>query len=249
MSFGFKRWRERHILARHPIADADWHQALAHCGPAGRLGKAERERLREIAALLLHRKNLEPVQGLELGNADRARVAIHASLPILHLGLGWYDDWQSILVYPDLFIPQRGKMDEAGVVHHARDILAGEAWMQGPVILAWSDVLQAGTPPGHNVVIHEMAHTLDMRNGQANGYPPLPRGMNAHAWTEAFTTAWNRLQSRFEAGEPLPIDNYALENPGEFFAVTSEVFFEQPQLLAAELPALFRQLSRFYHGR
>ncbi len=248
MNFGFRQWRERRILARHPIADTDWQQALAHCEPAKRLGTTGRARLRDVATLFLRRKSLESVQDLELGAADRALLAAYAALPILHLGLGWYDGWESVVIYPDLFIPHHPAMDESGVVHHARDVLAGEAWLQGPVILAWSDVLRAGTPPGHNVVIHEMAHKLDMRNGEANGYPPLPRGMSTPEWTEAFTAAWNRLQGRFDAGAPLPIDDYALENPGEFFAVTSEVFFEQPQVLAAELPALFRQLSRFYNG-
>ncbi|MGH8272907.1 MAG: zinc-dependent peptidase [Gammaproteobacteria bacterium] len=246
MNWSIGKWRERRILARHPIADADWHRVLEHCGPARRLDEAEHVRLREIATVFLRRKSLEPLRGLELDGADRALLAAHACLPILHLGLDWYDDWQSIVIYPDIFIPRHEEMDKAGVVHHARDVLAGEAWLQGPVILSWSDVLEAGTPPGHNVVIHEMAHKLDMRNGNANGYPPLPQGADIPAWTEAFTTAWNRLQKRFNAGEPLPIDEYALENPGEFFAVASEMFFEQPDVLRAELPALHRQLGRFY---
>ncbi len=43
-------------------------------------------RLRELATLFLHRKSLEPVQGLELDTADRALLAAHACLPILKLG-------------------------------------------------------------------------------------------------------------------------------------------------------------------
>jgi Mlc titration factor MtfA (ptsG expression regulator) len=244
--FGFRRWRIRRILTRHPIADADWSHALAHCAPARRLDASARAKLRELATLFLHKKSLEPVQGLELGSADRARLAIQACLPILGLGFDWYADWISVVIYPDVFIPRHEAMDEAGVVHHARDVLAGEAWLQGPVILAWKDVLSAGTPPGHNVVVHEMAHKLDMRNGDANGYPPLPRHMDTPDWTNAFTTAWNRLRQHFDAGETLPIDEYALENPGEFFAVTSEVYFEQPAILQNTLPALYEQLDRFY---
>ncbi|CAM5225327.1 hypothetical protein ALON55S_01054 [Alishewanella longhuensis] len=37
-----------------------------------------------------------------------------------------------------------------------------------------------------------------------------------------------------------------LTNPAEFFAVISEVFFEQPQQLAQLHPALYQQLSQFY---
>ncbi len=150
------------------------------------------------------------------------------------------------MIYPDAFLPQRENVDEAGVVHHARDVLAGEAWLQGPVILAWTDVLRAGRPPGHNVVIHEMAHKLDMRNGEANGYPPLPREMSTREWAQIFTAAWDRLQKAGDKGEPLPLDEYALEDPGEFFAVASEAFFEESVALRTELPALYRQLALFY---
>ncbi|MDN5865266.1 MAG: zinc-dependent peptidase [Gammaproteobacteria bacterium] len=242
----FGRWRERRIQARYPIADEVWQEALAGCAPARRLEEARRARLRKLATLFLQRKSIQPVRGLELAAADRALLAAHACLPVLNLGLAWYADWSSIVVYPDVFVPHREEMDEAGVVHHARDVLSGEAWLQGPVVLSWPDVLEAGTPPGHNVVIHEMAHKLDMRNGDANGYPPLARGMSTPAWTEAFTAAWDRLHERHESGLALPIDEYALEDPGEFFAVASEVFFEQPALLQTQLPALFEQLGLFY---
>jgi Mlc titration factor MtfA (ptsG expression regulator) len=49
-----------------------------------------------------------------------------------------------------------------------------------------------------------------------------------------------------DAGEHTPIDPYACESPGEFFAVLSEVFFEIPDLLQAEYPAVYDQLRRFY---
>ena len=49
-----------------------------------------------------------------------------------------------------------------------------------------------------------------------------------------------------EALEQLPIDPYGAEHPGEFFAVVSESFFEQPQVVAAEYPALYAQLALFY---
>lgn len=241
-----RKWRERRILARHPIADIDWLRAIERCAPSRRLDESEHTRLRELATLFVRRKSLEPVQDLVLDGGDRALLAAHACIPILKLGLKWYRDWRSIVIYPDVFVPRREEMDEAGVIHHARDILAGEAWLRGPVILSWPDVLEAGRAPGHNVVIHEMAHKLDMLNGKANGYPPLPRGMDAAEWSRTFTQAWNELQRSRNNGESLPIDDYALENPGEFFAVTSEVFFEQPDTLHTSLPQVHRQLGRFY---
>jgi hypothetical protein len=89
-----------------------------------------------------------------------------------------------------------------------------------------------------------------MRNGDANGMPPLPPGLSAAAWQQvllasydAFCAAVDRAD---EGGEETLFDPYAAENPGEFFAVMSEAFFETPQLLLAEFPELYTNLARFY---
>jgi Mlc titration factor MtfA (ptsG expression regulator) len=242
----FTRWRERRILAKYPIAEPDWREALAQWAPARRLGAADQAQLRVLATFLLQEKTLQPVQGLALNNAMRVRLAILACLPILNLGLRWYRDWHEIIVYPDLFVPERTHVDVAGVVHRSHDILQGEAWEQGPVVLSWAAVAEARHPPGHNVVIHEMAHKLDMLNGACNGFPPLHRRMRRRAWTRAFESAYTELERLEQNGDPLPLDPYGLENPGEFFAVASEMFFEAPRHLRDFSPDLYAQLALFY---
>lgn len=242
----FREWRVRRIVARHPIAETLWLDALRRCAPARRLGASDQATLRVLATLFLDRKSLEPVQGVQLDDADRVLLATHACLPILKLGLDWYDGWHSVIVYPEAFIPRRTRTDAAGVEHQVRDVLAGEAWGRGPVILSWPDVLNVRNKPGHNVVIHEMAHKLDMLNGDTNGFPPLHRRMNRRTWTNVFSGAWDRLHAMRNAGEELPIDPYALQSPAEFFAVTSELFFEEPATLRRHLPDVYRQLEMFY---
>ena len=240
-----KRWRERRILDRHPIAEADWRTALAGVPCLQRLSASEQAHLRVLATFLLHEKSLEPVHGLELTGAMAARLAALACLPILNLGLRWYRGWHAIVLYPDLFMPRREYMDEAGVVHRSHEVMEGEAWQRGPVILAWGGIAAAGSPPGHNVVIHEMAHKLDMLNGEANGFPPLHGRMSRRAWSRVFQGAYHKLEQELQQGRR-PLDPYALENPGEFFAVVSEVFFETPRVLRDFDPELYRQLSLFY---
>lgn len=242
----FKTWRERRILTRFPVSEPDWQRALAGCAPARRLNASDQAHLRVLVTLFLHEKAIEPVHSLTLSRTDRTLLATHACVPILKLGMRWYRDWHSVIVYPDLFVPPWQHVDHAGVVHQNRQALAGEAWDRGPVILSWQETLSAGQRPGHNVVIHEMAHKLDMLNGEANGYPPLHPGMRQAAWSHAFTGAWQHLQSAWRAGRELPIDAYGLQNPAEFFAVTSETFFEQPSILRLHLPELYLQLARFY---
>ncbi|MDE2069698.1 MAG: zinc-dependent peptidase [Gammaproteobacteria bacterium] len=241
-----RQWRERSILKRRPIGERAWRQALDHCAPARRLSASAQARLRVLATLFLAEKSLEPVQGLRLDDGMRVLLAVHACIPILNLGLKWYRGWHGVVLYPGLFIPNRQFVDAAGVVHHDHRVMAGESWQQGPLILSWESVMQAGTPPGHNVVIHEFAHKLDMLNGEANGFPPLHPDMRRGEWTRAFKQAYAALQRAWQAGEITVLDPYGLENPGEFFAVASEAFFETPVILRTHLPELYRQLCLFY---
>ncbi len=243
------RWRERRILKRQPIAEADWRSALSRSPAMRRLDASDQARLRVLATLLLHDKSIEPVQGLELDGGMRALLATLACLPILKLGLNWYREWHSMVIYPDTFVPEREHVDAAGVVHSHHTPLSGEAWSQGPVILAWEAVARAGDGQGHNVVIHEMAHKLDMLNGDANGFPPLHARMNRRAWVQVMGGAYRQLEQRVEAGYPPPLDPYGLESPGEFFAVASETFFEAPRRLRNFSPELYTQLSLFYRQR
>ena len=238
------RWRERRILKRQPIAEADWRAVLARSEVIRRLNASDQARLRVLATLLLHDKSLEPVQGLQMDPGMRTWLAALACLPILKLGLHWYREWHSIVVYPDTFVPEREVVDAAGVVHRHRVPMHGEAWEQGPVILAWDAVARAGE--SHNVVIHEMAHKLDMLNGPANGFPPLHARMDRRAWVRVLGSAFRQLEQRVQEGYPPPLDPYGLENPGEFFAVASEAFFEAPRRLRNFSPELYQQLCLFY---
>ena len=54
-----------------------------------------------------------------------------------------------------------------------------------------------------------------------------------------------KLQRTIRRGDS-PIDDYALEDPQEFFAVTTEVFFEDPQLLEELHPEVYAWLARSY---
>jgi hypothetical protein len=107
-------------------------------------------------------------------------------------------------------------------------------------------VAASGQADGFNVVLHEFSHKLDMLNGDANGFPPLHRGMDAAGWAHDFRTAYNDLCARVDAEKETAIDPYATTDPAEFFAVLTEIFFETPHTLHTEYPAIYRQLQQFY---
>ena len=102
----------------------------------------------------------------------------------------------------------------------------------------------AGT--GYNVVIHEFAHKLDMLNGEADGVPALHSGLTPAAWDDVFMPAFEDFRGRVDSGEETVIDPYASDDPAEFFAVLSENFFERPDLVDREYPALYALLRSYY---
>ncbi|MBA3904419.1 MAG: hypothetical protein C0522_12255 [Rhodocyclaceae bacterium] len=226
------------------VAPAQWARVEAGLPFLDHLAPADRARLREMALAFVAEKEWHGAQGLDITPDIRLSIALQACLPVLNLGLDSYRGWVGVIVYPGDFVIPRRTMDGAGVVHEYDDEVAGEAWEGGPVLLSWFD--KAEDADGMNVVIHEFAHKLDMLNGMPDGLPPLHEGMSRQAWLDAFEPAYRDFCARVDDGEDTLLDPYAAEHPAEFFAVMSEAFFETPELLRHEYPAVYEQLKRFY---
>lgn len=240
-------WRTRHLSReRTRYGSHDWAVAWDALPLLRGLEADQAGRLKDLAVLFLREKRLEPVQGLELSDSMRLLVALQACLPILELGLEWYRGWYALVLYPAEFLTEHEQMDEHGLVWTQAEVRSGESWDQGPVILSWADVEGGRERDGYNVVIHELAHKLDLGDGAVNGRPPLHPGMSGEEWTRVFSAAYEDLCRRDASGEETPIDPYACESPAEFFAVVSEAFFELPDLLEGEYPEVYRQLCAFY---
>lgn len=258
----FRRARSLAWKKVEPIDPAAWNHATANYRFVQRLTPEENRRLRLIAGDFLARKNILGAAGLDIDELTRIQIAAQACILILELDVDYYDGWREIIVYPGQFAKTHDVVDEFGVVHTTRDPLAGEAWLGGPVVLSHADLAQTENAvdrgDGYNVVIHEFAHKLDMLNGEANGYPPLHRGMSKETWKRTFLSAYLAFCQQVDEAEALmrwdggraldaiPIDPYAATNPAEFFAVISEVFFETPATVEATFPYVYRQLKAFY---
>ncbi|MDP1605510.1 MAG: zinc-dependent peptidase [Rhodocyclaceae bacterium] len=240
----FRAWRRQRAAAKIDISAAQWQAAEYALPFLDRLTDDERLRLRELARQFIATKEWDGAQGLPLTAPLQISIALQACLPILNLGLDWYRGWVSIIIYPGDFLIPRQTVDADGIVHEYADAVLGEAWEGGPVLLSWFDNLnEIGDV---SIVIHEFAHKLDMSNGEVDGMPALHDNMTRAAWVAAFAPAYEDLCRRVDAGEETTLDPYAAEHPGEFFAVSSEVFFEAPELLREAYPAVYEQLRLFY---
>ena len=239
-------WRRR-LVTRQPFPAA-WRDILRRRVPLAReLPAVLQLRLKKHIQVLLAEVPFIGCAGLEV--SDEVRVTIAAQAAFLLLGRGGsFGILRQVLVYPGHFVVPRSAVGAGGVVHEARDVLAGESWQRGQVILAWDAVLEGAADPhdGVNVVMHEFAHQLDQDTGGANGAPYVGRGAVQSAWARVMNREFGALRVRLARAQPSSIAPYAATSPAEFFAVATELFFEKPGALAAERPELYEQLKRCY---
>jgi Mlc titration factor MtfA (ptsG expression regulator) len=230
-------------------SDAEWQKAVSLTLALPLffgLSEMEKTTLLGLADQLLSDKTLTPVSGAALDISMRSSIALQAVLPIMNLGYSAYSGWREIILYPAEFMPDREVTDDFGVVHRVRHPLSGEAWEGGPLVLSLDDVAASGHCQGYNVVIHEFAHKLDMRNGAVDGLPALHSGMSVETWAAVFSAAYADFCQRVDADEDSEIDPYAADSPAEFFAVLSEYFFEAPDILFEHYPAVYEQMRLYY---
>ena len=210
------------------------------------LNADEQQRLLQITDELLSRKRWEAANNYLLDDTMRVVIAAQAALLVLNLSTDHYRLVSGIIVHPSTLHTSGVRAGPSlGTVTADRLAVLGLAQDgRGPVAIAWDQALAGAhrETPGHNVVLHEFAHKLDMRDGTIDGTPLLPRELRAD-WVRVCTDVYDDLV----AGQPRPpMRWYGATNPGEFFAVATEVFFEQPRDLAAYEPALYDVMTRFY---
>lgn len=245
-------WLRRRGSAR-AIPDALWEGVLARYPFLAARPEAERTRLRDLAAQFLAGKEFHGAQGFVITDDVALSIAAQAVLPVLNLGLKWYDDFVGIVVHPEQVMARRTTTDEAGVVHHWNEVLAGEAMERGPVMLSWQDVHDAGAMAhqGYNLVIHEFAHKIDMRDGQPDGCPPLPSPARRRAWLATIEAEYQGFREKVIVaerfgGEVQWLDPYAATDVGEFFAVACEAYFVNRERFEAEFPSLVALFDPFF---
>ncbi|TSE34537.1 Protein MtfA [Tepidimonas charontis] len=274
-----QRWGRRWRAARGDptaIPDGLWEHVRQALPWLPAMEPSEELRLRALCAAFLMRKQFSGAHGLRVNDHMALLVAIQACLPLRHRGLSalaWYDDFVGIVLHPADVIAPRRLRDEAGVIHEYDEELAGEAMQGGPILLSWPRVLghtahggvtapSGAEAVGHNLVIHEFAHAIDMHGkalGQApDGCPLLPADMLRPdptaarlRWRAVLHAALDEhrrrvaLHERF--GAPAPwLDAYGATSPAEFFAVACEAYSVDRARLAVEHPDLTAQLDAFF---
>ena len=235
------RNRHRRTLLQQPMPSG-WTQLVDQQVPlVGTLGTGTRQGVLNDMRVLIDEKYWE-AGGADFKLTEAMKVVVAANLAFMLRGHGvdQVAAARTIILYPGAWTQDQERRGTDGVVHSGSDNL-GEAWFNGPVVLSWADTQAASRTPGRgrNVVFHEFAHVVDGIDGVRDGTPPLPDASTCTRWHDVMSATFDTVERNHASGRGDVIRPYGLTNPAEFFAVTTELFFDAPAPLRAHHPQVF----------
>jgi Mlc titration factor MtfA (ptsG expression regulator) len=228
-----KPWRRRRAL-RTPLPGA-WREFLLSRSAYFRgLDEEGKMRFERDIRLFLVDVRITGIGGGEVSWQTRLLIAAGAAA-MLHGRPEWEPPLpDGVTVYPGYSFDRNYQVEKGNI--------AGQAPERGPLLVAEASLKQGFADPvdGYNVLVHELAHFID-REARKSGRKLRLRSEGAVAWAEIIAREWGRHD---HGASILPA--YAAQNEAEFFAVASEMFFENPWPLHAAHPGLFEILREFY---
>ena len=243
---------KRKQLLKKPIEPEELKRLDQSLWQAKHLNKEQREQIVRWSRVFISEKTWEGCEGLKITVELQWQIATSAAMMVLAYPDWYFDKTSTILVYPQVYrarVEARHSGLTIGTELAGEFYRAGETIYRGPVILNQRDIRSGvrGKNEGHHLVVHEFAHQLDMINGpSADGMPPLPGNIDESAWLRALQAELEVAQEYVGKGYPILIDDYGLTQISEFFAVSSELYFQRPQELAEYHPNVYQLLRQFY---
>ncbi len=182
---------------------------------------------------------------VESGNAspsdeDKLLVAASAIIPV------WsFQDWHYFNLKAVYLLPASFNQNfQVGMADSTITGMVGTGPMSGKMVLSQPALHQgfSNERDKQNVGIHEFVHLIDMMDGKCDGYPERLR-MHQYSipWFDLVHKKIKEITKRKSN-----IRQYGATNAAEFLSVTSEYFFERPQMLKKKHPILFSALSEIY---
>ena len=171
---------------------------------------------------------------------DRLLIAAAAIIPVYAFPDWQYINLHEVLLYPGAF---NEDFDQAGSDRPIGGMVGSGAMQHVMIITKWQ--LRQGfinDQNAHNTAIHEFVHLIDKMDGTMDGVPEIILERKyKERWMNMMETTIGQMKIYGS-----DIDMYGATNPVEFFAVISEYFFEQPNLLKANHPDLYEMLGKIY---
>lgn len=239
--------RRRRILMQKPFP-VEWRRLLKNRVYLYRhLPEGLKDQLHGLIHVFLDEKRFVGCGGFVVTEEVRVTVAAEACMLLLNRKTPVYPRLVTVCIYPDAYVASR--VESLGpLVTETDSVRAGESWDRGTLVLSWRHVAHGMQDPtdGHNVVVHEFAHQLDVMDGRADGAPVLPERSMYRDWARVLSHEFEKLKDDAARHRRNVLDPYGATNPAEFFAVATETFFGKPKALKNKEPELYEELKAFY---
>lgn len=180
--------------------------------------------------------------GTEITDLDKVLIASGAVIPVFGFKEWHYYNLSGILLYPEHFNANLEFANNADM----RNIggLVGNGRFEKQMILSRTALYHgfSNKTDKSNTGIHEFVHLIDKMDDVTDGVPE-------QLMEQEIIQPWLKLiESEMEAinDDESDIRSYGATNRAEFFAVSSEYFFERPDLLKQKHPELYEMLAGFF---
>ena len=179
---------------------------------------------------------------VQVDTTTKVLAAASAVIPIFGFPDWEWEQINEILMYPSRFDDEFefGDMRKHNILG-----MVGTGSFNGLMILSKPDLIAGfrNATDKRNVGVHEFAHLVDKTDGVIDGVPRVGLDRDAVGpWIDLI----RRKMAEIETGES-DINRYALTNEAEFFAVTSEYFFERPGVMKRKHPVLYAALEKVFN--
>ncbi|MDQ8183645.1 zinc-dependent peptidase [Pelagicoccus sp. SDUM812005] len=240
----------RYRAKKQAVVTADfpdtWNAILLSNVPlVSKLPSHFRQRLETNIKLFLAEVSFEGQGGVQITDEIRVTVAAQACLLTVGREDKRYPRLKNVIIYPSAFTdsPRAPNFDPDNPTYRL-----GESWTTGTVILAWDSTKRGAINihDGRNVALHEFAHQLDQEDGVGDGVPIFQSQSAFTAWSQVFTKEYEIQVKKATKGRRSVLDHYGATNYAEFFAVSTEAFFEKPKQLKRKRPEIYKILKNYY---
>lgn len=231
-------WRREKITSA-PFPQKDRDVLLRDVDAYRKLGAKERARFESDVAIFLAEQNVTGPRGEKID--EDLRVLVAASATIVAFGRAGfrYPRTRDVVVY-------EGAFDEGyrvGADAEEGAPILGMVHGSGPILFS-ARALRDGfrnTHDGLNVGLHEFAHVLDFDGGRADGVPGFMPWSAVKPWLHVMHDETRRIEHHRSI-----LREYGATNEAEFFAVATEMFFEQPARMKEKQPKLYGLMVATY---
>ncbi|WP_281614392.1 zinc-dependent peptidase [Flammeovirga sp. SubArs3] len=221
---------------------SEWRSILKeHVVYYNELPKEKQDNFEQRVLHFLDNIKITPIE-TEIEDLDRLLVGCSAIIPIFGYPKWEYPNLNEVIILESdlndtVFVKEFGEGHVLGMV--------GEGRLKNRMLLS-KGALREGFRNDNdkkNVGIHEFVHLIDMADGSTDGIPEI-------LLQKSYTLPWIKLMHK-ETQKVLEkesdINPYGATNEKEFLTVTSEYFFERPNLLKKKHPELYKKLELIFN--